>query len=219
MKLRHVLISTVLLAAPLAAHAQWYAGPALLTGMTNERDISDPTGTATGIFDRDDGNLVVGASGLMGYDFTESGMPMSLEFSGNWRARHDLDIGYINGGLQGVKSNVQTLDFMASLLYDIDLGYELTPYLGGGVGVAYADLESENLNGGLITPMQDSDTTNFAWSLQGGVKYPLDEGVKLRVDYRYVDLGTIETSAAPGGERFEADLYAHDVRLGVTWDF
>lgn len=219
MKLKHVILASAL-ALPVAAHAEgWYAGPMLMTGYTNEDGIEDTNGIATSVFDNDDGNLIIGAAGLIGYDFSGDDVPVSVEFSTNWRARHDLDIGYIDGTQQGVKSNVQTLDFMISALYDIPLGTEVQPYIGGGVGAAYIEADSEYLNGLAINSIGTESRTNFAWQVQGGIKYPLAQATNLRVDYRYVDLGEVSTPTAPNGTQLDADLYAHDVRMGVTWDF
>lgn len=215
MKFRHLLLATAI-ALPVTANAAgWYAGPMLMTGITDEDNIRDTTGTAAGIFDNNDGNMIIGAAGLLGYDFADDGVPVSLELSTNWRARHDMDVGFVGGG---VKSNVQTIDTMVSALYDIPLGTEIQPYIGGGVGVSWNETDSEDLDV-LITDLGTKSTTNFAWQLQGGIKYPLAESMKLRVDYRYVDLGEVETNLAPGGEIIQADLYSHDVRMGVTFDF
>lgn len=221
MKLNRILVLAAGLALPLTAHAEWYAGPALMVGLTettNEREIA--TGLATNIGNRTDtGGATVGASGILGYDMSESDIPVSIELSGNWRARHDQFLTYDVGGTTfGMKSNVQTFDFMVSGLYDIPLGTKVQPFIGGGVGVTYATLDNNFLAAG-NTPLEDTDTTNFTWQLQGGVKYPLDDSMKLRVDYRYVDAGEVETAASPTGEKFASDLTSHDVRVGVTWDF
>lgn len=215
MKFRHLILASAL-ALPFTAHAAgWYAGPMLMTGYTNEDSIEDANGVATGIFDNDDGNVIIGAAGLIGYDFSGDDVPVSLEFSTNWRARHDMDVGFVGGG---VKSNVQTVDFMLSALYDIPLGTTLQPYIGGGVGMAWNQADSEDLDIA-ITSLGTNSNTDFAWQLQGGFKYPLDDSMNLRIDYRYVELGEVETNVAPGGEAIKADLYAHDVRMGLTWDF
>lgn len=215
MKIRRLILASAI-ALPLTANAAgWYAGPMLMTGYTNEDNIEDTNGVAAGIFDNDDGNLVVGAAGLLGYDFSGDDVPVSLEFSTNWRARHDMDVGFVGGG---VKSNVQTVDFMMSALYDIPLGTEIQPYIGGGVGMSWNEADSEDLDIA-ITDLGTNSNMDFAWQLQGGIKYPLGDVMKLRVDYRYVELGEVETNLAPGGEAIKADLYAHDIRMGVTWDF
>ena len=221
MTTRRLLLATAFAATlPLAAHAQWYAGPALLAGFTDTSDVRENSGTATFVSDDTDGSgATAGAAALLGYDFSEADIPMALEFSGNWRARHDQNIGYQVGVTQfGVKSNVQTFDFMASLLYDLPLGTRIQPFVGGGVGVAHIMADNEFLTGG-TTDIGDSNSTNFAWQLQGGVKYPLDDSMKLRVDYRYIDMGDFDTTATPGGQNFTADVASHDVRIGVTWDF
>ena len=214
MRYRSLLVAGMV-ALALPARAQWYAGPMLMTGVTDQRNITDVTGTAIGIFERDDGGHVLGAAGVLGFDFNAREVPFSVELSANWRARHDMNVGFVNGG---IKSNVETVDAMVSALYDIPLGYALQPYIGGGVGLAWVDADTED-HGLSITDIGSKSRANFAWQLQGGLKYPLNDDVKLRVDYRYVDLGEVETPMALDGEIIRADLYSHDVRLGVTFNF
>jgi opacity protein-like surface antigen len=213
------LLCAAMLAMPLTANAGWYAGPLLMVGTTDEQEITDTSGLATSITDRNDNSMIIGASGLLGYDFSEDDLPFSVEFATSWRARHDLNIHYLDGTQQGVKSNVQTVDFMVSALYDIPLKTTLQPYVGGGIGMAYAHADSNYLLGPAITDIGTETTTNIAWQLQAGIKYPLADATNLRVDYRYIDLGEISLPTAPNGSQLDANLYSHDVRMGVTFDF
>lgn len=216
--MRRLLLAATMLALPLTAHAGWYAGPALMVGMSATDNAEQTPANATTIQNGTDNGINVGAAALLGYDFAECDLPFSLEFSGNWHYRHDQNIGFFQGFQQGVKSDVQTTDFMASVLYDIPLGTTIQPYIGAGAGMVYANIDNTYLSAG-TTDIGSSSDWNFAWQVQGGIKYPLDDSMKLRVDYRYIDMGEIETSAIPSGETFTSDMSSHDLRVGVTWDF
>jgi len=217
--MRSSLIACTIALIASSASAQWYGGPALMVGFSKQRNVEQEPRTALSLSDEtDSAGVNVGVGAWLGYDFKASGSPVQLEMSGNWHYRHDLNIRYVDtGGLvQGVKANVQTTDFMLSLLYDLPTHTRLQPYVGAGGGFVYATSDSYQLG---VTNLGTSTDINPAWQLQTGLKYPLTATSKLRLDYRYIDMGTVETNAVPAGEKFAADLASHDIRLGVTWDF
>lgn len=219
---RALFLATMCLAA-LPAHAGWYLGPHALVGFADTDNVgrNDPAGI-TPTSSTDTMGLNVGGGLWAGYDFTEHGAPFSLEFSGNYRFRHDMTIDFIDVATAGSfssKSNVETYDFVVSGLYDLPLGTKWQPYIGAGAGIMHARLENEVLRSSVL-PEADSSNTNFVWQLQGGVKYPIGESSKFRIDYRYVDMGRLDTGAYVNvADGFQADLTSHDVRVGVTWGF
>lgn len=202
------------------ASASWYAGPTLLGGFSNTDNYERTPVTPFPFSGETDTNGVSGGAGALGgYDFTEDGAPLSLEFSGNYRFRHDMNLRYndpANTILYGNKSNVQTADFIVSLLYDLPFGWEIQPYIGGGAGVAHIWMDNEVPG---LPGSENGSNTNFAWQAQTGIKYPLGDGMKLRFDYRYIDYGRIDTGLLSTGDVFSADMDSHDLRLGLTWDF
>lgn len=221
--LRTLLLGTICLTA-LPAQAGWYLGPHALVGFANSDNYTrdDPAGiTPNG---HTDTMGINGGAGLWaGYDFKQrSGVPFSLEFGSDFRFRHDMTIDFVDVATAGnfsSKSNVQTYDFMVSGLYDLPFGWKLQPYVGGGAGIVYARLENEVLRS-TVFPEADSHTTNFAWQVQTGVKYPIGKHSKFRIDYRYVDMGQVDTGHYTNvDDGFQADLSSHDIRMGVTWDF
>lgn len=220
--------SVLLAAASIACMAQsasakegWYGGPFALVGFTDHSNYDRTPLTPLPVTGTTDNAGVSGGAGLWGgYHFDG----FSVEVAGTYRARHDANFSFadITSGNPnfGAKANVQTADLMISGLYDIPVGWKLMPYVGAGMGIAYKRLDNELLTN-TITDAGSSRSTDVAWQLQGGVKYPLSESSNLRVDYRYIDLGQIETSALPTGtgDKLSADLVSHDVRIGLTWDF
>jgi opacity protein-like surface antigen len=101
---------------------------------------------------------------------------------------------------------VRQLSAIASLWYDIPTGSVVTPYLGGGVGVAGFEIEGEG-------------KARFAWHLGAGVAVEVSPGVSLTADYRFrrvggttftddeypeyaLEVGRIQTSTFSAGLRF-----------------
>lgn len=220
MRLTKLVVFCALALSATAANAGWYAGPMLLGGFSdNDNYERDPVTPFPFSGETDTAGVSGGVGALAGYDFSDADLPFSVEIAGNYRFRHDMNIRYndpANTILYGEKSNVQTADFIVSALYDLPLGWDVQPYIGGGAGVAHIMLENEVAG---IPGSPDSSNTNFAWQAQGGLKYPVGDGMKLRFDYRYIDYGRIETSRLTTGDVFSADLTSHDLRLGLTWDF
>lgn len=213
-----LLVTTV--AHPALAEG-WYGGPFAMVGFTDHDNYERTPATVLPISGDSDNAGLSGGAGLWGgYDFGG----WALELGGSYRARHDANFSFtdITSGLNnGAKANVQTADLILSAIYDIPVKWSVTPYIGAGAGMSYNRLDSELLTGGGITDAGTSSSWEFAWQLQGGLKYPMSETSHLRLDYRYVDLGTIETSALPTAtnDRLSADLASHDIRIGWVWGF
>lgn len=216
------LALTVLMIASSAHPALaegWYGGPFLMGGFTDHDNARRTPTTALPVTSDSDSMLAGGAGLWAGYDFGG----WSLELGGSYRSRYDANFSFTDITTItdfGDKSNVQTADLMVSALYDLPLRWKLQPYVGGGVGLAHHMLDNELLTT-VITDAGTSSTTNFAWQGQAGLKYPVGETALLRLDYRFTDQGSIETSALPTGtnDQLRADLTSHDLRLGVTWGF
>lgn len=199
----------------------WYFGPFAMTGLTDQNNAERSPASALAVETDTDNMGLSGGAGLWGgYQFDG----WALELGTSYRARHDANFSYtdITSNLpdQGAKGNVQTLDFMLSGLYDLPVNWKLQPYIGGGAGMSYNSVDTDSLGVG-VTNVGTAETWEFAWQLQGGVKYPLGESSLLRIDYRYVDLGRMETAVLPNptSDVLSADLHSHDARVGMTWAF
>lgn len=221
--LRTLLATTalVLAASPaMADHKGWYGGVNAMVGFADNDNYERTPATALPVTGNTDTGGVNGGGGVWaGYDWGS----YSLELGITGRARHDQNMSFTDittSGAYGTKQNVTTVDAIASLLYDIPLGYKLQPYIGGGAGVVWAHSETQLLDPA-ITDAPSSDDVNFAWQLQGGLKYPVGQNSLLRIDYRYIDMGRVSTAALPTGtaDELSADLYSHDIRIGMSWGF
>jgi opacity protein-like surface antigen len=84
--------------------------------------------------------------------------------------------------------------FMTNVLYDIALGWPVTPHLGGGIGAV--DLSDRATVAGFWTPVQGSDWV-LGYQAIAGFRYNIDASLALDVDYRYLATTTPHFRTAP----------------------
>jgi opacity protein-like surface antigen len=103
----------------------------------------------------------------------------------------------------------------------IDLGtwYGLTPYVGAGVGAAFARVSDFQRP---LVPFAGASThtqTNFAYALMGGVAWAVSPNLQLDIGYRYLNIGDVKTASDALGDLTIRNVSAHQVRVGVRWGF
>lgn len=150
--------------------------------------------------------------------------------------REDARIRALSSGtgyVQGYSTDALKLESTTALVNGyIDLGswWGLTPYVGGGIGVAHNNLHEYSSQVTCITdlcrtnysqdrvPMPGGKKTNFAWALMAGTAIDLGMGFKLDVGYRYIQLGENQTKLDSGGYGFKSKpLDAHEARVGIRY--
>jgi opacity protein-like surface antigen len=115
---------------------------------------------------------------------------------------------------KSVTGDRHTTAELANLIYDFDLGWPITPHIGGGIGAAQVH---QNLN-----PSNGSGTfssaTVFAYQGIVGLRYPITPAVALDLDYRYFAT-TAPTFTTVGGVAVSADHETHNLVASLTWLF
>lgn len=132
-----------------------------------------------------------------------------LAFSGNG----DADEVNLAGGIE-----ITTL--LVNGFYDIETNSPFTPYIGGGIGVAFVDQDAVYGPG---IQLSDDDTV-FAVQLVAGSSYDLTDSLALTGDVRYRRLFDIETDRlAPDGITntglLEGDFDDFSVNVGLRFRF
>ena len=95
--------------------------------------------------------------------------------------------------------NVSSAVFLANGYFDIGTWWNVTPYVGAGVGVAYNTVTGVTDTG--MAPnagfgyASANSTTNFAWAAMAGLSYAVTPNLKLELGYRYLDMGNATTGA------------------------
>jgi opacity protein-like surface antigen len=125
---------------------------------------------------------------------------------------------------------------MANAWYDFDLGLPITPYVGGGIGMAMVKVSGSlgrtNPGGttdeGTVLPrtssivrLHERNDTVFAWQLGVGASMPISDTTKLFVDYRYFAADDAHLKLEPGfnGGSVDADFNSHSIMAGIRFNF
>lgn len=116
---------------------------------------------------------------------------------------------------------------LANMYIDLGTWYCVTPYIGGGVGVASVSvlgLKDVNVPESSVFYASDHTETNFAWAVYAGLAYEVTSAVTIDLSYRYADLGDARSGTATafdGSDFFSGvdinDIDSHDLMLGVRW--
>jgi opacity protein-like surface antigen len=128
----------------------------------------------------------------------------------------------------GYKGRLGTIDTMVNGYVDLGTWWNLTPFVGGGVGVAFnrfgdlTDLNYSVISGSGSAP--NNWNTTLAWNVQAGIDYAFLPNWALEFSYRYFDGGTVKSAAfnCGGGCTSEVQSFhfnSNDIRLGLRYTF
>lgn len=230
MKLKTTLLTAAAaLAVTPAAHAGDGLYGAIGAGLSYfgyDNDVSTDSVDNPGptIFDSDsDYDNGIGIYVALGKKL-DNGFRAELEYS---YRNADIDQIDPDPGFSGIPSGSIAGDtkihaFMLNALYDFGDG-GLTPYIGGGVGVARANhsIAGTNAATGLSIAYGSRDY-NFAYQGIAGVAVGLAESLTLDLSYRYFGmLGNSYEGAVINGAASEikANANSHNLFAGLRWDF
>jgi len=149
---------------------------------------------------------VLGLGVSLGTDLSySSSLPIRLETEYLYHGNQTFSVGNVN-------HDISAHTIMGNIFLDLQTDTEFTPYVGGGLGVAYLNDH--------VTSLAGDDTKdkrwNLAWNLGGGIAWGLSESLALDLGYRYMDLGKTDGSRlASQPTMAEADLTAHEFSLGL----
>jgi outer membrane protein OmpA-like peptidoglycan-associated protein len=204
MRLKHALLASSILAAPLAvptlAHAQAQPVTGLYVGagaganfLSNEtvKSITFPNGAKAGYGTNP--KFDTGFVGLasIGYGL---GNGVRVELEGNYRENS----GRLAAGFGTIeRGDSRKYGAMVNALYDFNLasfgitGVPVTPYLGVGAGYAREDVDGMYIaapNGNAVHIRDGNGSDMFAYQAIAGVAYSLDSvvpGLALTAEYRF----------------------------------
>ena len=131
------------------------------------------------------------------------------------------------GGEIGDDGDLQMFVGLVNAFYGIRFG-RFEPFVGGGLGFANLDLDGDY--GANVLDVKE-DSTEFAWSLSGGVSFAVHERVDLSLGYRYLgttdpDFATfpyirvnpdLTTTEFTGSAEIEVGL--HEFFAGIRYNF
>lgn len=117
---------------------------------------------------------------------------------------------FLSGG-----GRMDTTTVMLNAYYDFDLGGDLNPYVGVGIGNAEEDVLFTTASGNLL---RDKDN-GFAWQLIGGLEYQATPTVSFFGQYRYFRANdpTLGLKLLPGAVDVENQFQAFEVGLRFSF--
>ncbi len=198
------LAAAVCLAAPLAAEAQPIEGIYIgVGGGLNYHEDSDIDGVRLG--GEAEFDLGFAVMGVVGYGF--GGPRVEGELS--YRLNETDSSLVVNNGTSPIltrpSADITTLAGMLNVYYDIDTGTIWTPYLGGGIGIGYAEHKSIG-----------SDVV-FAYQAIVGGSINFGNNIEGFADYRY--FGTTKIEGGDIGRAAEIENRSHVLMAGLRYNF
>ena len=202
-----------LMSAPAAAQVVngFYIGGGLGYNILQDSDIKPNAALGGGTTTTDADGGWVGLASL-GYGF---GNGLRVEIEGNYRS---------NGG----NGDIMQYGVMANVLYDIDFGIGIVPYIGAGAGYAWADIDGAKRTAAGVTTTVDDTNGGFAFQGIVGAAFPLDNlvapGLSVTAEYRFFaitgldDYGARNSNGVRGNASVD-DLYNHSFLLGLRYAF
>ncbi|PSC06950.1 porin family protein [Alsobacter soli] len=116
--------------------------------------------------------------------------------------------------------------FLANGYFDLGTWYNVTPYVGVGLGTTYkqfGSVDDYNPQTGGHGVSRASDKWGFAWALMAGASFSMTQNLKFDVGYRYLNMGDYSTlivcDCGNSTQEHKFKLASHDVRLGLRYMF
>ncbi len=137
-----------------------------------------------------------------------------------WRGELELGHGRIdtdritgNGSSAGISAELAVTTLTANAFFDIPVSrWGFTPYVGGGIGFAYSEVDSSRTTfGGTTVTRGGNDEIDLVAFGEAGLSFGLQSGLELVPSYRYMWIDSSE-------DGFD-DTTAHIARLGLRYTF
>jgi opacity protein-like surface antigen len=158
----------------------------------------------------DAGYLIGAAFGVSFNDTVRAEIEVSHNHLG---ANSHSTNGFVNDGFN---SNVSSTYLLGNVWLDWKNGSAFTPYIGGGVGVAFVNFDQFNAGG---HGYADGNSV-LAYQLGAGVNFALSEQLSLDVGYRYKATANFNVHDGDGSADFNnAHLGSHNFQVGLTYKF
>jgi opacity protein-like surface antigen len=122
--------------------------------------------------------------------------------------RGEAELLYSDADAKLGHSRIETVAGLFNGYYDFDTGTALRPFVGAGVGLGQVKLD-----GGAV----HDDSSGFAYQLQAGVAYPLNDRLSAQVAYRYLGINDVKLGQGP--DRINGAYHDQGVTVGLTYKF
>ncbi|MCG8415654.1 MAG: outer membrane beta-barrel protein [Pseudomonadales bacterium] len=116
------------------------------------------------------------------FDVTAAGIDLSAIDAGVLIAGNEGDLGIpVSSLVRDGAGEIKTTSVMINGFYDFDLGGDVTPFVGLGIGNASSDISFAPSN----TPIVNDDDSGIAWQAIVGADYAVSETISVFGSFRY----------------------------------
>jgi opacity protein-like surface antigen len=169
----------------------------------------------------------------IGYNFNDW---LRFDVTGEYRGKanfHGLDIGRDNTGApfdDNYSGSKSELTFLANAYVDLGTWYNVTPFVGAGIGMSRNTISSfRDTSVAFLSDVygETASKWSLAWALHAGLAYKVTKNFTIELAYRYLNLGDATTGAIkaydgssnPSYTPFEFhNLTSHDIKLGLRFN-
>ncbi len=201
------LVAATLLASTALAAGNPYFG--VMVGATWVEDAENDYGGGATFDTEFDTGYNVGAA--VGYDFGMGRLEGEIAYRQN-----DFDKVDVLGIDLGADGDTSALSFMVNAYWDIETGSPVTPYLGGGIGMANVSINDFQVD--FFGDVADDDDTVFAYQLAAGVGFEVAPSLVLDLGYRYFATEDPEFED-DFGDKFDSEYATHNASVGLRMNF
>lgn len=203
---KKLFLITIGLLLPIFESGVCEAGNFYVNGNANLVWLQDSDLTENGVTHEATFNAGFGFGGGGGYDFDFLRVEGEIAYRKN-------DINKVSTALYGNaggSGDLSALSFMLNGFYDFKNRTFITPYIGGGIGVALLELstvtaETIRISGG--------DDTVFAYQLEAGFNNAITESMSFDLGYRYF------ATTDPSVGETDAQYKSHNVVIRFRYVF
>jgi opacity protein-like surface antigen len=105
---------------------------------------------------------------------------------------------------------------LGNVWVDLANGSQLTPYVGGGLGIGWAQIH-EDEGGGLT---YDYGASGLAFQLGAGIRFNVSDRLSIDAGYRFKDIvGLSYSTTDPQYHITDTSLSSHNFQIGLTYQF
>jgi opacity protein-like surface antigen len=160
----------------------------------------------------DEEDPVFGVGAAVGMNFADFDFPLRLEVEYMYRDNLDFET---TEGNQTLKRDISVQTVFANAYVDLYNSTNFIPYFTAGFGFALIDTEILDIDGFGNVIDEEDDEIEFSWNIGAGLAYRFSDSFFVDLGYRFSDL----QEASPEGVDYRADLDAHELVLGLRFQF
>jgi opacity protein-like surface antigen len=160
------------------------------------------------------GFLIGGAVGLKWNDIIRT--EIELSHTRSKAKSYTFGLGAPNGPFPA-QGPISATYLLGNIWADLNTDSAFTPYVGGGLGIGWADGDTSFSGLGFGYGPGES---GLAFQLGAGVKYDMSESFSIDLGYRYKGLKNIDFEDNDGSGAYNGgDLFSHNVQVGLSFNF